>query len=58
MDPNGFYTYFGNDTLTTKATGKYRSVTIEFGPGAYRETLIDSLPPVTPVDPKPVVVIP
>ena len=29
-------------------------MTIEFGPGAYRETLLDAIPPVEPVDPKPV----
>lgn len=36
--------------MSMKWPGKLRSVTLEFGPGAYRETLLTKLPGVDDID--------
>lgn len=44
VDPNAFYIYVGKDSLNSKFVGSFRGINAEFGSGAYRETLISSLP--------------
>ncbi|EAR85331.1 hypothetical protein TTHERM_00471040 (macronuclear) [Tetrahymena thermophila SB210] len=58
VDPNAFYLFVGQDSVSMKWAGSFQGFNLEFGPGAYRETLITEFPPVKDKSVKDKVVIP
>ncbi|KAL4445984.1 hypothetical protein ABPG74_010976 [Tetrahymena malaccensis] len=58
VDPNAFYVYVGQDSVNMKWVGSLQGFNLEFGPGAYRETLITEFPPVKDKSVKEKVIIP
>jgi len=57
VDPNFFNVFLGADGVSNQIYGIV-TLTLEFGKGAYRETLITEIPSPKPVDVIPPVVIP